>query len=71
MFVRAAMKFHMSVTIDAELLRKIDELRGLTKRSTFVEQLLKLAVNLEVEKKRKKLKDYDKLDRYQKTLDGF
>jgi metal-responsive CopG/Arc/MetJ family transcriptional regulator len=54
------MKLHVGLTIDAELLKKIDEMRGLTKRSTFVEQLLKVAINLEVEKRRaaeRKLKE--------------
>jgi metal-responsive CopG/Arc/MetJ family transcriptional regulator len=53
-------KLHVGLTIDAELLKKIDEMRGLTKRSTFVEQLLKVAINLEVEKRRaaeRKLKE--------------
>lgn len=41
------MKLHVSVIIDAQLSKKIDEVRGLTERSNFVEQLLKAAINLE------------------------
>ncbi|MEM2971664.1 MAG: site-specific integrase [Candidatus Bathyarchaeia archaeon] len=50
------MKHHIGLTIDAELLKKIEQMRGLTKRSTFIEYLLRLGINLEVEKRRAEIK---------------
>jgi metal-responsive CopG/Arc/MetJ family transcriptional regulator len=38
------MKTHIGLTIDTELLTKIENLRGMTKRSTFIEHLLKLGL---------------------------
>ncbi|MEM3875218.1 MAG: hypothetical protein QXU45_08840 [Candidatus Bathyarchaeia archaeon] len=38
------MKVKIGFTIEPELLRRIDELRGITKRSTFMELLLKLGL---------------------------
>jgi len=39
-----AMKNYLAVTIDSELYRKIERLRGREKRSTFVEHLLRLGM---------------------------
>ena len=38
------MKRHIGLTIETELLRTIEELRGREKRSTFIEHLLKLGL---------------------------
>jgi len=38
------MKIYLGVTVDSELYQKIEKLRGLTKRSTFVEYLLKESI---------------------------
>jgi len=38
------MKNYLAVTIDSELYRKIERLRGREKRSTFVEHLLRLGM---------------------------
>jgi metal-responsive CopG/Arc/MetJ family transcriptional regulator len=38
------MKTHIGLTIDTELLMQIENLRGMTKRSTFMEHLLKLGL---------------------------
>jgi len=38
------MKCYLAVTIDSELYRKIENLRGREKRSTFVEHLLRLGM---------------------------
>ncbi|MEM3827838.1 MAG: hypothetical protein QXP36_01285 [Conexivisphaerales archaeon] len=38
------MKAHIGLTIDTELLNQIESLRGMTKRSTFIEHLLRLGL---------------------------
>ena len=38
------MKTHIGLTIDKELLNQIESLRGMTKRSTFIEHLLRLGL---------------------------
>lgn len=38
------MKYHIGITIDKDLLQKIEETRGMTKRSTFMNHLLKLGL---------------------------
>jgi len=38
------MKCYLAVTVDSELYRKIENLRGREKRSTFVEHLLRLGM---------------------------
>ena len=38
------MKSYLAVTVDSEIYRKIENLRGREKRSTFVEHLLKLGI---------------------------
>jgi metal-responsive CopG/Arc/MetJ family transcriptional regulator len=38
------MKAHIGLTIDEELLHQIESLRGMTKRSTFIEHLLRLGL---------------------------
>ncbi|MEM3875409.1 MAG: hypothetical protein QXU45_09800 [Candidatus Bathyarchaeia archaeon] len=38
------MKVKIGFTIEPELLREIDELRGITKRSTFIEYIIKLGL---------------------------
>jgi len=38
------MKTHIGLTIDKELLNQIETLRGMTKRSTFIEHLLRLGL---------------------------
>jgi len=38
------MKTHIGLTIDTELLNQIESLRGMTKRSTFIEHLLRLGL---------------------------
>jgi len=38
------MKHHIGLTIDAKLLKEIEELRGREKRSTFIEHLIKLGL---------------------------
>ena len=40
------MKQHIGLTIDCELLREIEELRGREKRSTFIEHLLRLGLKV-------------------------
>jgi metal-responsive CopG/Arc/MetJ family transcriptional regulator len=45
------MKFHIGITIDKELLREIEELRGMAKRSTFINELLRLGIKAYMEKK--------------------
>jgi len=39
------MKVKIGFTIEPALLQEIDQLRGMTKRSTFMEHLLKLGIN--------------------------
>lgn len=39
------MKVKIGFTIEPGLLQEIDQLRGMTKRSTFMEHLLKLGIN--------------------------
>ena len=50
------MKYHVGLTIDSKLFKKIEEIRGREKRSTFVEHLIKLG--LEVYMKNKALKSH-------------
>jgi len=38
------MKVKIGFTIEPELLREIDRLRGITKRSTFMEHLIRLGI---------------------------
>ncbi len=38
------MRLHLGVTIDPELMREIESLRGMEKRSTFVEHILRLGL---------------------------
>ncbi|MEM2127830.1 MAG: hypothetical protein QXH67_06380 [Candidatus Bathyarchaeia archaeon] len=38
------MRQHLGVTIDPELLNELEALRGRMKRSTFIEQILKLGL---------------------------
>jgi metal-responsive CopG/Arc/MetJ family transcriptional regulator len=40
------MKRHIGLTIENELLKTIEELRGREKRSTFIEHLLKLGLKV-------------------------
>jgi len=48
------MKFHIGLTIDKDLLRRIEELRGMTKRSTFMEHLLNLGLKAYLEQQKQK-----------------
>jgi len=43
-------KFHVGITIDKNIYRQIEELRGREKRSTFMEHLLTLGLNAHREK---------------------
>jgi len=45
------MKRHIGLTIDCELLKKIEKLRGREKRSTFIEHLLGLGLKVYREEK--------------------
>lgn len=38
------MKHHIGLTIDAQLLREIERIRGREKRSTFIEHLIRLGL---------------------------
>ena len=38
------MKVKIGFTIEPELLKEIDELRGITKRSTFIEYIIRLGL---------------------------
>jgi metal-responsive CopG/Arc/MetJ family transcriptional regulator len=38
------MKQHIGLTIDTELLTEIEKLRGMAKRSTFIEHLIRLGL---------------------------
>jgi len=38
------MKHHSGLTIDCELLREVEKLRGREKRSTFIEHLIRLGL---------------------------
>jgi len=38
------MKIKIGFTIEEDLLREVDELRGLVKRSTFIEHMVKLGL---------------------------
>jgi metal-responsive CopG/Arc/MetJ family transcriptional regulator len=38
------MKHHIGLTIDAELLKEIERIRGREKRSTFIEHLIRLGL---------------------------
>jgi metal-responsive CopG/Arc/MetJ family transcriptional regulator len=38
------MKVKIGFTIDPELLKEIDRLRGITKRSTFMEHIIRLGI---------------------------
>jgi len=38
------LKVKVGFTIEPELLREIDELRGITKRSTFIEYIIRLGL---------------------------
>jgi metal-responsive CopG/Arc/MetJ family transcriptional regulator len=38
------MKHHIGLTIDANLLKEIEELRGREKRSTFIEHLIRIGL---------------------------
>jgi len=49
------MKHHVGITIDFELFREIEQLRGREKRSSFYEHLLRLG--LKAFKKMEKAKD--------------
>jgi len=40
------MKKSVNITLDTELLKQIDKLRGLSKRSTFAEHLMKLGLTV-------------------------
>ena len=46
------MKQHIGLTIDCELLKKIEKLRGREKRSSFIEHLLKLGLKVYLEEER-------------------
>ena len=46
------MKRHIGLTIDCDLLKKIEELRGREKRSTFIEHVLKLGLKVYLEKEK-------------------
>jgi metal-responsive CopG/Arc/MetJ family transcriptional regulator len=46
------MKRHIGLTIETELLKGIEELRGREKRSTFIEHLLKLGLREYMREKR-------------------
>jgi metal-responsive CopG/Arc/MetJ family transcriptional regulator len=46
------MKQHIGLTIDCELLKKIENLRGREKRSTFIEHLLKLGLKTYLEEEK-------------------
>jgi metal-responsive CopG/Arc/MetJ family transcriptional regulator len=41
------MKHHIGLTIDSELLKKIEDLRGREKRSTYIEHLIRLGLKAE------------------------
>jgi len=42
------MKHHIGLTIDSQLLREIERLRGREKRSTFMEHLIRLGLKIYV-----------------------
>ncbi|MEM2506535.1 MAG: ribbon-helix-helix domain-containing protein [Nitrososphaeria archaeon] len=44
------LKVKIGFTIEPELLREIDELRGITKRSTFIEYIIRLGLKTYKEK---------------------
>jgi metal-responsive CopG/Arc/MetJ family transcriptional regulator len=39
-----SMKHHIGLTIDSQLLREIERIRGREKRSTFIEHLIRLGL---------------------------
>ncbi len=45
------MKYHVGLTIDSKLFKKIEEIRGREKRSTFVEHLIKLGLEVYMKNK--------------------
>jgi len=45
------MKEHIGLTIENELLKRIEELRGREKRSTFIEHLLRLGLKVYLREK--------------------
>lgn len=59
------MKAHIGLTIDRELLNQIETLRGMTKRSTFIEHLLRLGLEAYVRENNIKFTDRRRL-----TLNG-
>jgi len=62
------MKHHLGLTIDSQLLREIERIRGREKRSTFIEHLIRLG--LKTYKKEEGVetsilnKDFDAIDRF-------
>jgi len=40
------LKHHMGLTIDAQLFREIERIRGREKRSTFIEHLIRLGLKV-------------------------
>ena len=60
------MKHHIGLTIDANLFREIEELRGREKRSTFIEHLIRVGLkaykkeeSIEAPMLNKKFRAYD------------
>ncbi|MCW4008964.1 MAG: hypothetical protein NWF09_09805 [Candidatus Bathyarchaeota archaeon] len=47
------MKHNISITMDQKLFRKLENLRGREKRSTFIEHLIVLGLDAYINKKRK------------------
>jgi metal-responsive CopG/Arc/MetJ family transcriptional regulator len=42
------MKHHIGLTLDAELLKEIERIRGREKRSTFIEYLIRLGLKTHI-----------------------
>jgi len=50
------MKYHIDVTIDRELFRKVEQLRGREKRSTFIEHLIRLGLREYIKQQKRKIR---------------
>jgi len=56
-------KVKIGFTIEPELLKEIDELRGITKRSTFIEYIIRLGLKSYKEENPKVLRPMDALSK--------
>jgi metal-responsive CopG/Arc/MetJ family transcriptional regulator len=61
------MKQHVGLTIDAKLLKEIEELRGREKRSTFIEHLIRLGLKAYVKNGDMETSDLRKIGNFSKA----